>query len=172
MPITSNRNLTPYQLYPLSSNEIAANGGFTHKASITADDLTSAVAVTAQTLTLAALKSGDIVQKVAWRLKTAFNSADAAYLSCTMAVGHTGTTNYWIAASEVNALGTTIFTAESDGANETVYTAANILSVTFLPVTSAKTLNALTSGQVEIYVELSRTRALSDAAYARPITTK
>lgn len=171
MAIVSNRNLTPWQLRPLASNEIAANGGFTHVSTITANDLTTTTADTAQTFTLATLKSGDVVFRVYYRMKVAFKDAsDAAFVALSFSAGQTGTTTTWINAIQVNELGTEVFTAGSTGTNPIVYNAANTLTATFSAPTSGKNVNDIDIGEIEVFVELGRLPVLEKAATATPMT--
>lgn len=172
MAITSNRNTTPYQLRPLAANEVAGNGGYNYVATLTANDLTTTTADTAQTFTLATLKSGDIVYRVAYRMKTAFKDAsDAAFVSMTFSVGQTGTTTTWIGATQVNELGTEVFTAASTAVAPIVYTSANTITATFGgTLTSGKNVNDIDIGELEVFVELARTSVLEKAQSAASMT--
>ena len=156
---------------PLATNEIADNGGYTHIASISVDDLTSTTNGAAQTITLAALKAGDSILKVAWRAKTFFiDNDDAAFTSTTMSVGNTATgVTAHIAAIELNERGTEVrqgFTNTAVGP----YTAADSITVTFTP-TAGKNLAALDAGEVEVLFQLSRIADLEQAVTADVITT-
>src|SRR5215475_10670975 len=88
---------------PIATNEQAGNPGLTHIATITHADLTNTTAAAAQTLLLAPLKAGDMIVRVAWRIKQYFkNSADPAFNTDTMSVGDDGGVATHIAAAEVN----------------------------------------------------------------------
>ncbi len=156
---------------PLSLSEQAAHG-CTHVATVTADALTTTATATAQTLTLATLKAGDAIARVYWKLKTTFQDAsDAAFNTDTMSVGDTATgVTKWIAAKEVNENGTEInyFANFVGGA---FYTAADTLTLTFNSQT-AKALNDLDTGEVEVYFALVRPSVLESATGSVPITTK
>ena len=151
---------------PLATNEIADNGGYTHIVSISHFDLTNTTNGGAQTLTLAALKAGDSILKVAWRAKTFFRDADdAAFVSTTMSVGNTATgVTAHIAAIELNERGTEVrqgFTNTAVGP----YTAADSITATFTP-TAGKNLAALDEGEVEILFQLSRISQLEETVSA------
>jgi hypothetical protein len=156
---------------PLCALE-ASDSGATHCATITADALTTTATATAQTLTIVSLKAGDTLSNVFWKLKTTFQDAsDAAFNTDTMSVGDTNTgVTKWIAAKEVNENGTEInyFANFVGGA---FYTSADSLTVTFNSQT-AKALNDLDTGQVELYFHLVRPNRLEKATGAIPITTK
>jgi hypothetical protein len=67
------------QVYELP-NETKAATGFTHKAIVTHVDLTETTADTDQTIALLSVVAGDVVQKAAFQLVTAFKDAsDAAF---------------------------------------------------------------------------------------------
>jgi hypothetical protein len=67
------------QVYELP-NETKAATGFTHKAIVTHVDLTESTADTDQTIALLSVVAGDVVQKAAFQLVTAFSDAsDAAF---------------------------------------------------------------------------------------------
>jgi hypothetical protein len=67
------------QVYELP-NETKAATGFTHKAIVTHVDLTETTADTDQTIALLSVVAGDVVQKAAFQLVTAFSDAsDAAF---------------------------------------------------------------------------------------------
>ncbi len=136
---------------PLNSTE-REQGGFTDRFIVAKTDLTDAVAGEAQTLVLAVLPIGTLVGAVAVRLTTAFNSADAAYVSTALTVGDDGTANLFLTSQELNAQGTTVFNKAGTGTLK-AYDAANNLKATFTP-TAAKKLADLTSGQVTILARL------------------
>ncbi len=146
---------------PLTTNEQADNGGYTHEARITADALTTTTAATAQTLTIAPLLPGDQMAKVAYKLKTNFkNSADAAFNTSTMSVGDDAGVATHIAAKETNANGTVV--PNFAGTAVTPYTAANNIKVTFNSMVG-KNLNSLNTGEVVIFFQLVRLSQLEQA---------
>lgn len=169
MAIVHNDNLFPWRLRPLTTNEQAGNAGFTHVATISANNLTTTTNNTAQTFTLAALKAGDIVLKTAWALKSAFKDAsDVAYNTDTLSVGDTATgVAAHIAAIEVNENGTEVLFGFNNTA--VLYLAADSLTATFNSQ-SGKNLNNIDVGEVTIFVQLLRLTNLRDAVSATPLT--
>lgn len=169
MAIVHNDNLTPWKLRALTTNEQAANAGFTHIATISANDLSTTATNTAQTFTLATLKAGDIVVKTAWALKTAFSDAsDAAYNTNTMSVGDTVTgVAAHIAAIETNSNGTEVLYGFNNTA--VLYTAADSITVTFNSQ-SGKAVSNIDVGEVTIFVQLLRLNTLRDAVTATTLT--
>lgn len=157
---------------PLATNEIADNGSFTHIATITADDLTTAATNTAQTITLVSLMAGDIIGKILWRAKTFFQaSADAAFNTTTMSIGDTasGVATHK-AAIELNVNGTEV----REGFSNTAvgpYTAADSLTATFNAM-AAKALLSIDTGEVEILFQLIRPSVLEEAVSGKDIRTK
>jgi hypothetical protein len=155
---------TSLRVSPLATNEIADNGGYTHIASVSYLNLTETSTNTAQTLKLCDLAAGDNVLKVAWRVKTYFTDAsDAAFNSNTMSIGDTNAVDTFIAAVQVNSNGTEVRQGFTNTAH--VYTAADALNVTFNSM-SAKALNDIDAGEVEILFQLSRISVLEEAESA------
>jgi hypothetical protein len=149
------------QVRTLSTNERAEAPGYTHVAIITADDLTQATANTAQTITLLALKAGDQIMRVLWHLIRAFeNTADAAFNSDTVSVGDTAAVTTHLAAAEANVNGTEII--YRTGNTVVLYTAADILTVTFNSM-AAKSLVNLNRGELRLFFALARVKNVSDA---------
>jgi hypothetical protein len=147
---------------PISTNEQAGNPGITHIATITHKDLTNTTAAAAQTLTIAPLKAGDMIVRVAWRIKSYFkNSADPAFNSDTMSVGDDGGVATHIAAAEVNG---NAATPVRQGVSNTLvsYALANNLKVTFNSM-AAKALDSLDQGEVEILFGVLRPAVLEEA---------
>lgn len=169
MAIVHNDNTTPWKLRPLATNEQAGNAGFTHVATLTANDLTTTTNNTAQTFTLATLKPGDIVVKTAWCLRTAFKDAsDAAFNTNTFSIGDTATgVAAHISAIETNENGTEV----SYGFNNTavLYTAADTVTATFNAM-SGKNLNNIDVGEVTIFVQILRLNNLAASVAATTLT--
>lgn len=141
-------------LEPLTTNEQADNGGFTHRAIISAKDLTQATAAAAQTIKLCDVASGDILGPFAWRAHTFLKDAsDAAFNTTTMSVGDNAAVNTHIAAVEVNENGTEV--AQGLGTTLVHYTAANALNVTFNSQTGKK-LSDIDVGQIVLLFTLRR----------------
>jgi hypothetical protein len=156
---------------PLSTNEIADNGGYTHIASITADDLTTTTANTAQTIQIATLATGDAIGKVATRIKTNFaNTGDNAFNTTTVTVGDNSSVSTHTSAQETNANGTVV----SEKFSNTLvgpYTAADKIAITFNAMT-AKNLNSINVGEIEVLFQIQRIKQLEQAVAASAIKTK
>jgi hypothetical protein len=159
----------PYHPRPLTANEAALNAGMTHIATITAQELTETTVNTAQTFTLCALKAGDILMKVAWRIKTFFKDAsDTAFNTTTLSVGNTATgVAAHVAAIETNVNGTEVRQGFSNTAVH--YAAADSLTVT-LNAMAAKALSNIDAGEIEILFQILRPATLEEAAGASLIT--
>jgi hypothetical protein len=157
---------------PLATNEIADNGGYTHVASITADDLTTTTNSTSQTILIATLAIGDAIGKVATRVKTSFQDvSDAAFNTTAITVGDTANAvNNHITSQETNVNGTVVVEKFS---NTLVgpYTAADKIAITFNAM-AAKNLNNIDKGEIEVFFQLQRIKQLEQAMAGRAITTK
>ncbi len=138
---------------------------------VTADDLTTTTASTAQVITLLPLAISDIVRYVCTYLKTPFARAgDTAFNTLGLTVGDTATAaNEFITTQELNANGS--FVVVSQSSNTVIYTAADSLKATFTP-TSGKPVSTLDSGELYIYASIISPALLSLARSALPITTK
>lgn len=163
------------RFWPLTTNE-RGEQNYTHVIEITADDLTTTTANTAQTITTPLVMFvGDHIPRVTTHIQTTFkNSADAAFNTDTMSVGDSvGGVATVLAAVELNANGTFVTdkTAIPSGLPATGFTAATTLTVTFNAM-AAKNLNALNTGDVFIYILLDRASQLATAASSGPILTK
>jgi hypothetical protein len=87
------------QVYELP-NETKAATGFTHKAIVTHVDLTESTADTDQTIALLSVVAGDVVEKAAFQLVTAFSDAsDAAFNDTKVQVGDGSDTDEYVAAN-------------------------------------------------------------------------
>jgi hypothetical protein len=160
---------TALRVQPLLTNEIADNGGYTHRAMITADDLTVTTTNTAQTFQFD-LAAGDTIHKVAWRAETFLKDAsDAAYNSNTMSVGDDSSVTTYIAAIQLNENGTEVRQGLTNTA--VTYTAPDHFKITINSM-SAKALNDIDTGQVVIFFQLSRLATLTNAVVHAVVTTK
>jgi hypothetical protein len=157
---------------PLATNEIADNGGYTHIATITADDLTVTTNNTSQTITIATLAIGDAIGKVATRVKTSFKDAsDTAFNTTTITVGDTANAvNNHITSQETNENGTVVVEKFS---NTLVgpYTAADKIAITFNAM-AAKKLSDIDTGEIQVLFQLQRIKQLTLAVAGSAITTK
>jgi hypothetical protein len=96
------------QVYELP-NETKAATGFTHKAIVTHVDLTESDADTDQTIALLSVVAGDVVEKAAFQLVTAFEDASDAAFNDTQSKSATATTPMSISRlTQVNENGTEV----------------------------------------------------------------
>jgi hypothetical protein len=117
------------QVYELP-NETKAATGFTHKAIVTHVDLTETTADTDQTIALLSVVAGDVVQKAAFQLVTAFKDAsDAAFNDTQVQVGDGNDTDEYIAATQVNENGTEVLFAANVNTVPFAYTAADTVDL-------------------------------------------
>jgi hypothetical protein len=153
----------------LSTNERAEAPGYTHICEITADDLTQVTVAAAQTITVSTFNAGDQMIRVFWYLKRPFeNTADAAFNATTVSVGDTAAVTTHLVAAEANLNGTEII--YRTGNTTVLYTAADILTVTFNSM-AAKALVNLNRGDLVLLFGRSRLRELGDSL-ASPRYTK
>jgi hypothetical protein len=137
-----------------------ARYGFTHKVVITFADLTALGAVASGTVALATYTAGLGCTKAAFRLVTAFTGGATSALA--LDVGHNGATtddpdsildNY-----EVHSTGTEIFFGDGNGAVfatlRTGYYPLDAGTYEALFTATGGNLNALTAGEVNIYLRL------------------
>ena len=159
MAIVANTNLTPWQLRPLASDE-SSSRGYTHTAQICANDLTASA--TTQTLILNGLKIGDVIAKVATRVKTPFTGGGLTTM--TMSVGNTGSATAYTSAQNVFTSGTVeLYMVTAIQA----LTATTNLTVLF---TGSGNVVLATVGEIEIFVQLIRASELELATTPRTLT--
>jgi hypothetical protein len=132
--------------------------GFTHKAVITHEDLTTTTDNTAQSVTLLEVEPGDIVQRAAFKLVTAFeNTASTAFNVTTLAVGDDDVDEF-IDETSVNDNGTPVFYASHINADTPkVYTLASTgpITATFMSMAS-ESLAELNAGEVHVYLGIAK----------------
>ena len=147
------------QVYELP-NETKAATGFTHKAIVTHVDLTESDADTDQTIALLSVVAGDVVQKAAYKLVTAFSDAsDAAFNDTQVQVGDGNDTDEYIAAAQVNENGTEVFFAANVNTVPFAYTAADTVDLLVESMT-AKSLSNLDAGEIHIYLAVTKLTSL------------
>ena len=147
------------QVYELP-NETKAATGFTHKAIVTHVDLTESDADTDQTIALLSVVAGDVVEKAAFQLVTAFEDAsDAAFNDTNVSVGDGGDTDRFIASTEVNENGTEIDFAANANTTAYAYTAADTVDILVESMT-AKSLSNLDAGEIHIYLAVTKLTSL------------
>jgi hypothetical protein len=132
--------------------------GFTHKAIVTHADLTQTADNTAQSVTLLEVEPGDIVQRAAFKLVTAFeNTASTAFNTTTLAVGDDDVDEF-IDETEVNDNGSKVLYASHINADTPkVYTAASTgpITATFMSM-AGESLAELNAGEVHIYLGIAK----------------
>ena len=147
------------QVYELP-NETKAATGFTHKAIVTHVDLTESTADTDQTIALLSVVAGDVVQKAAFQLVTAFSDAsDAAFNDTQVQVGDGNDTDEYIAAKQVNENGTEVFFAANVNTVPFAYTAADTVDLLVESMT-AKSLSNLDAGEIHVYLAVTKLSSL------------
>jgi hypothetical protein len=147
------------QVYELP-NETKAATGFTHKAIVTHVDLTETTADTDQTIALLSVVAGDVVQKAAFQLVTAFSDAsDAAFNDTQVQVGDGNDTDEYIAATQVNQNGTKVLFAANVNTVPFAYTAADTVDLLVESMT-AKSLSNLDAGEIHIYLAVTKLTSL------------
>jgi hypothetical protein len=131
--------------------------GYTHRISVTHEDLTETTANTSQTIAIYSAAAGLAVTGVGYAyLVTPFQDAsDAALNTTTIIVGDGGNDDRYLASMQVNANGTpvTYKLGPYDTCNF-VYTTADTIDIIFGSMT-AKSLSNIDTGQVDIYLHLA-----------------
>ena len=145
--------------YELPANTKAATG-FTHKIVVTHSDITESTADTDQTIALLSVAAGDVVEKAAYKLVTAFSDAsDAAFNDTKVQVGDGGDTDRFIAATQVNVNGTEVLFAANANTTAYAYTAADTVDLLVESMT-AKSLSELDAGEIHIYLAVTKLSSL------------
>jgi hypothetical protein len=138
--------------------ETKAATGYTHKSVVTHTDLTESTADTDQTIALLSVVAGDVVQKAAYKLVTAFSDAsDAAFNDTKVQVGDGTANDEYIAAKQVNLNGTEVLFGA--GESTVVYTAADTVDLLVESMT-AKSLSNLDAGEIHIYLAVTKLSSL------------
>jgi hypothetical protein len=145
---------------PLTDEEIAASGGFTHRLDFSYRDIPTGIANnTAKTWGagyLPAVAASDFVAKTELHLTTPFAvTSDAAFNSSTISFGDVTTATRYVNASEANLNGTEVLDVVPGAATNAIYTAAGQLQLT-LNAMANKTVSSLNAGQAYILVEIHR----------------
>jgi hypothetical protein len=147
------------KVYELPAETKAATG-FTHKAIVTHVDITETTADTDQTIALLSVAAGDVVDKAAYKLVTAFSDAsDSALNDTKVQVGDGGDTDRYIAATQVNVNGTEVLFAANANTTSYAYTAADTVDL-LVESMSAKSLSDLDAGEIHIYLAVSKLSSL------------
>ena len=130
--------------------------GFSHKAIVTVADITESAADTDQTIALLSVAAGDVVDKAAYKLVTAFSDAsDAALNDTKVQVGDGADTDRFIAATQVNVNGTEVLYAANANTTSYAYTAADTVDLLVESMT-AKSLSDLDAGEIHVYLAVTK----------------
>jgi hypothetical protein len=145
--------------YELPANTKAATG-FTHQVVVTHTDLTESTVDTDQTIALLSVVAGDVVEKAAFKLVTAFEDAsDAAFNDTNVSVGDGGDTDRFIASTEVNENGTEVDFAANANTTAYAYTAADTVDL-LVESMNAKSLSNIDAGEIHIYLAVTKLSAI------------
>jgi len=145
--------------FELPANTKAATG-FTHKIVVTHTDITESAADTDQTIALLSVAAGDVVEKAAYKLVTAFSDAsDAAFNDTKVQVGDGTDTDEYIAATQVNLNGNEVLFAANVNTVPFAYTAADTVDL-LVESMSAKSLSNLDAGEIHIYLAVTKLSAI------------
>ena len=147
------------KVYELPAETKAASG-FTHKVVVTHTDITESSADTDQTIAILSVAAGDVVEKAAYKLVTAFaDASDAAFNDTKVQVGDGVDPDRYIAATQVNVNGTEVLYAANANTTAFAYTAADTVDLLVESMT-AKSLSELDAGEIHIYLAVSKLSAL------------
>jgi hypothetical protein len=150
------------QVYELP-NETKAATGFTHKAIVTHVDLTETTADTDQTIALLSVVAGDVVQKAAFQLVTAFKDAsDAAFNDTQRPASATADDTDRVISRplQVNENGTEDrLRRQRRTPSAYAYTAADTVDLLVESMT-AKSLSNLDAGEIHIYLAVTKLTSL------------
>jgi len=146
--------------YELPANTKAATG-FTHQVIVTHEDLTLTTADADQTIALLSVVAGDVVDKAAYKLVTAFSDAsDAALNDTKVQVGDGGDTDRFLAAAQVNANDASeVFYKANANTTAYAYTAADTVDLLVESMT-AKSLSNIDAGEIHIYLAVTKLSSL------------
>jgi hypothetical protein len=145
--------------YELPANTKAATG-FTHQVVVTHTDLTESTVDTDQTIALLSVVAGDVVEKAAFKLVTAFEDAsDAAFNDTNVSVGDGGDTDRFIASTEVNENGNEVDFAANANTTAYAYTEADTVDLLVESMT-AKSLSNIDAGEIHIYLAVTKLSAI------------
>lgn len=147
------------KVYELPAETKAATG-FTHKAVVTHTDITETAADTDQTIALLTVAAGDVVDKAAYKLVTAFSDAsDAALNDTKVSVGDGGDVDRFVTASQVNVNGTEVLYKANANTASYAYTAADTVDLLVESMT-AKSLSDLDAGEIHVFLAVTKLSAL------------
>jgi len=136
--------------------EVTGKTGFTDLIILTHADLTDGDA--SQVIELLPVAAGDFIDKVATKLVTPFDSADADIVSVTITVGDGGSAARFLASQELCLDGTEIDFKAGTGTLH-AYTAADTVDAT-VACTAAQLLSDMDAGEIWIFIARARLNAL------------
>jgi hypothetical protein len=155
---------TQAKVRPLSTNEQAGNGGFTHEVTfgVGRDNLLSETTADADmTFNLFKTRAGDVIVKWALKLDPAFSDAsDAAFNSVAFSFGDEDSGSRFLSAVQTNVNGTEVISTYGNTAY--VYAAVKQVNVLIESMT-AKSLSDLDAGKAVLLFELTRLDTLTKA---------
>lgn len=138
-------------------------GGWTHKLTLTHEDLTETNANTAQTIALLTLPANAAVMHAGFYLETPFaDASDAALNTTTLIVGDAGSTARLIPSKELNVNGTEILAWVTANATDTLpyaYVDSTTVSAIFGSM-AAKSLSDVDTGKIHIFLQVSELDAV------------
>jgi len=145
---------------PLTMEEVAASGGFTHRLDFSYRDIPAGIASNTTKVWgagyLPALAISDFVAKTELHLTTPFKDAsDSAFNTTTLSFGDATTATRFINASEANENGTEVLNVVPGAVTNAIYTAAGQLQLT-LGSQANKVISNIDTGQAYILVEIHR----------------
>lgn len=147
------------KVYELPAETKAATG-FTHKAVVTHTDITETAADTDQTIALLTVAAGDVVDKAAYKLVTAFSDAsDAALNDTQVSVGDGGDVDRFVTASQVNVNGTEVLYKANANTASYAYTAADTVDL-LVESMEDKSLSDLDAGEIHVFLAVTKLSAL------------
>ena len=145
------------QLLPL---ETAAQVGFTHRITLTHEDLTQATANTAQTIPILSVPAGAYVRDCAIHLETPFkDTSDTAFNTTAITIGDDGDAARLLTSTELNVNGTEVFWKGTVAAKVPyMFTAANTIDIVFNAM-AEKALVDIDAGELVVWLNVAELAA-------------
>lgn len=145
---------------PLTLEEIASSGGYTHRLDLSYGDIPAGIAVnTAYVWNVAPLPQfpiSTIVRRVLLHLIIPFKKTGVAgFNTTTVSLGDAGSATRFISASETNENGTEVLNVTPGAVENYVYTAAGQLQLTMNSM-AAQTISDLNVGQLYILMQIDK----------------
>jgi len=138
------------KLYELPAETKAATG-FTHKAVITHEDLTTSADNTAQDVKIITMPAKSVVTRVALHLKTPFQkTGTSAYNTNAVIIGDSGDTDRWMTSTEVNVNGSEVLAKVQPSTIPAAYVTATDINANFASMASYD-LAELDAGELHVF---------------------